>query len=137
MNANGELLLITIFLVGLSAGAVSACSVHAEEDCLAAPSGLGGSIAPTATAGSRQRPGYSSEAACHTAGTLAKNSEKSNGSGITFFCLVGPETPGKVPAAVRLHANAMSLKGRWVADLDSAFCIDGCVRRKGAPGCLG
>jgi hypothetical protein len=35
-------------------------------------------------------PGYGSEAACHTAGTLAKNSEKSDGREITFFCLVGP-----------------------------------------------
>jgi hypothetical protein len=39
MNANGEFPLIAIFLVGLFAGAVPAGSVHAEEDCLAAPSG--------------------------------------------------------------------------------------------------
>ncbi len=39
MNANGELLIAAIFLLGLSAGTVPANSVHAEEDCLAAPSG--------------------------------------------------------------------------------------------------
>jgi hypothetical protein len=39
MNANGEFLVIAIFLVGLSTGAVPAGSVHAEEDCLAVPSG--------------------------------------------------------------------------------------------------
>jgi hypothetical protein len=36
-------------------------------------------------------PGYASEAACHTAGTLAKNSERSDSRELTFFCLVGPE----------------------------------------------
>jgi hypothetical protein len=39
MNKNGESLLVAIFLVGLSVGAIPASSVQAEEDCLAAPNG--------------------------------------------------------------------------------------------------
>jgi len=39
MNKNGELVLVAIFLIGLSAGAFPVLSVQAEEDCLAAPSG--------------------------------------------------------------------------------------------------
>jgi hypothetical protein len=39
MKPSGESCVIAIFLVGLSASAVPAGSAHAEEDCLAAPSG--------------------------------------------------------------------------------------------------
>jgi hypothetical protein len=39
MKPSGELLIIAIFIVGLSAGAVPAGPAHSEEDCLTAPSG--------------------------------------------------------------------------------------------------
>ena len=39
MSANGELLVIAIFLVALGAGGIPSSSAYAEEDCLAAPSG--------------------------------------------------------------------------------------------------
>ena len=35
-------------------------------------------------------PGYTSEAACHSAGVVAQNSERTEGRAIQFFCLVGP-----------------------------------------------
>jgi hypothetical protein len=39
MSANGELLVIAISIVALGAAAILSSSAHAEEDCLAAPSG--------------------------------------------------------------------------------------------------
>jgi hypothetical protein len=39
MSANGELLVIAIFIVALGAAGILSSSAHAEEDCLAAPSG--------------------------------------------------------------------------------------------------
>jgi hypothetical protein len=39
MSVNGELLVIAISIVALAAAGILSSSAHAEEDCLAAPSG--------------------------------------------------------------------------------------------------
>jgi hypothetical protein len=68
-------------------------------------------------------PGDTSEAACHSAGVVAQNSERTEGRAIQFFCLVGLKTPRALGAGWPLSVGAHATRRGVSRDASSYFAF--------------